>query len=155
MSSLGKKYPQFQWVWDKVIFTKSYCSGELERIHTDGECISYMEEYLFYVSAQQVEEEIMHVVLHNELCHKKRFLMYPDIELKEAIMDFQVSLIMYEMGMLKNEKKESLEYLLDNVCREKCDFSLYHELQKDKERKNRFLNHATMLHSDNHEKWSL
>ena len=155
MDSLYKKYPDFHWALDKLEFSKNYCSEHIERLSTDGMRILYDEEYLYYVSVKQVEEEIMHLMFHKELFHNKRFLMYPEEELRNAIMDLQVAWMMKEIGMLKSEKKERLDYLLTTVCNGKCDFSLYHELQEDTGRKERFLNYMSALQWDNHRNWAI
>lgn len=153
MSSLYEKYPQFHWALEQLEFSRRYNEEGVEKLSTDGRCILYQEEYFYFVSLEQVEEEIMHLMFHNRLGHNERFIMYPDEELREAIMDFQVAWIMNEIGMLKKEKKECLEYLLNTVCEGKCDFRIYQKLQEDKEKKERFLNYMTTLCSDNHKHW--
>ena len=155
MDSLYKKYPDFYWALDKLEFLKNCDTEYIEKLCTDGTRIIYHDKYLYYIGLKQVEEEILHMMFHKELFHNKRFLMYPEEELRNAIMDLQVAWMMNESGMLRKEKRECLEYLLITVCNGKCDFSLYHELQEDKERKERFLNYMSALQWDNHRSWEI
>ena len=151
---LKSRYPEFGYPLERLEFKSRQhaCPWKNEDLSTDGLHVYYSPKKVTDARDFELEEQLMHIVLHGMLGHFIRKDEFMQKLPRNQIMDAQVSYVMNEMGLGGEELDEAI-YEASKIFKGNFGLNQYYRLQAETMACSSVRRVEKHIRKDNHEDW--